>query len=73
MKYCKSSRERGREQKTELVHWKTRAERAEREARAWQEKTRRMAEAVKEERDLHEAVRALLLPGKVAPWRVITM
>ena len=43
------------------MHWKTRAERAEREARAWQEKTRRLAEAVKEERDLHEVVRGLYL------------
>ncbi|ELR14435.1 WH2 motif domain containing protein [Acanthamoeba castellanii str. Neff] len=57
--YAEVERER-----TELVHWKTRAERAEREARAWQEKTRRLAEAVKEERDLHEVSYNDLLKDK---------
>jgi hypothetical protein len=60
-------------QRTELVHWKTRAERAEREARAWQEKTRRLAEAVKEERDLHEVVRGLCLYLCVHAARLLTL
>jgi hypothetical protein len=42
-------------EKTEILHWRTRAERAEQEVLVWKEKTRKLAEAVREERDLHEA------------------